>query len=271
MLALVTGGSRGIGRAICVALAKQGHSVAINYAGNEDAARETAELCAAAFDFLRHFGLDPESTERAACGTTPQFKTFKADVSDPAQCEDLYKSVCDWAVELTGAKGASPLILVNNAGINRDNLIMRMSTTDFDAVINTNLRSAFLLSKLASRAMLKARAGRIVNISSVAGIIGNAGQANYAAAKAGLIGLTKTLAKELGSRGICANAVAPGFIQTDMTDALPDDIREQILEGVPLKRAGKPEDIANAVAFLCSDAASYITGQVIKVDGGMIG
>jgi 3-oxoacyl-[acyl-carrier protein] reductase len=245
--ALITGAGRGIGRAIARELAAQGHDIAINYAGNREAAEQTEALCLEA--------------ARAAGHPAVRVQGFPADVADEAACKQLYTQVC----ETLGAPG----ILVNNAGITRDNLMLRMSAADFDAVLATNLRSAFLLTRLAARTMIKARAGRIVNISSIVGLTGNAGQANYAASKAGLIGLTKSAAKELASRGVTVNAVAPGFIRTDMTDALDEGTRNSMLAAIPLKRLGEPRDVAQVVAFLTSDAASYLTGQVITVDGGM--
>jgi 3-oxoacyl-[acyl-carrier protein] reductase len=245
--ALITGAGRGIGRAIARELAAAGHDVAINYAGNQQAAEQTAALCLKAATAAGH--------------PTVRAEAFKADVADEAACEQLYTQVC----ERLGAPG----ILVNNAGITRDNLMLRMSATDFDAVLATNLRAAFLLTRLAARAMMKARAGRIINISSVVGLTGNAGQANYAASKAGLIGLTKSAARELAGRGVTVNAVAPGFIRTDMTDALDDKTRAAMLSAIPLKRLGEPEDVARVVAFLAGDAAAYLTGQIITVDGGM--
>ncbi|MDR1712806.1 MAG: 3-oxoacyl-[acyl-carrier-protein] reductase [Coriobacteriales bacterium] len=252
--ALVTGGGRGIGRAICLALAQAGHDVAINYAGNAAAAEETRALCEQAARQFAHTVNDDR-------GGGARFATFAADVSEAQGVESLFEQV-----EATlGSVG----ILVNNAGITRDALLLRMSEEDFDAVLDTNLKGAFLCCKRASRNMVKQRGGRIVNITSVVGIAGNPGQANYAASKAGLIGLTKTLARELGSRNITVNAVAPGFIATDMTDAMPEEARTAVQAGIALRRAGQPEDIAALVAFLAGDAASYITGQVICVDGGM--
>ncbi|MDR3314946.1 MAG: 3-oxoacyl-[acyl-carrier-protein] reductase [Coriobacteriales bacterium] len=250
-IALVTGGSRGIGRAIGIALAQAGHDVAINFAGREDDALETIRLMEQAAAMVPGGKTVPAA----------RFLSVRADLADPRQCENLYATV---EREL-GAAG----ILVNNAGITRDGLIMRMSVEDFDAVLDVNLRAAFLLIKAVSRSMLKARYGHIVNIASVVGLTGNAGQANYSASKAGLIGLTKTAAREFASRGVTVNAVAPGFIDTAMTNVLSEETRADFLEGIPLKRVGAPEDIAQTVAFLCSGAADYITGQVIAVDGGM--
>ncbi len=238
--ALVSGGSRGIGRAICQALAAQGANVAFLYASNKAMADETEAL-------LQDY---PVSVKAYAC-----------DVADFAATQDLVKTVV--------ADFGSLDILVNNAGITRDTLVMRMSEQDFDAVIDTNLKGAFNLIRHASKTMLKQRAGRIVNITSVAGLMGNPGQANYSAAKAGMIGLTKTIAKEMASRGITCNAVAPGFIQTDMTDAMPEAILEKAIDYIPLKRMGTVQDVAHLVAFLCQEEAAYITGQVIQVDGGM--
>ena len=239
--ALVTGASRGIGRAIAIRLASEGASVAINYAGNAKAAEEVKSII------------------EAAGGKA---MLVQADVSSAESVEAMIKEV----VEAFGGID----ILVNNAGITRDGLLMRMKEEDWDAVINTNLKGVFYCTKAVSKLMMKKRAGRIVNMASVVGLTGNAGQANYAAAKAGVIGFSKTMAKELASRGITVNMVAPGYIDTDMTAVLSESVRETMVSGIPLGRAGTPEDVANAVLFLVSDNASYITGQVINVDGGMV-
>ncbi|MBP3231202.1 3-oxoacyl-[acyl-carrier-protein] reductase [Anaerovibrio sp.] len=239
--ALVTGASRGIGRAIAIKLASEGASVAINYAGNAKAAEEVKSII------------------EAAGGKA---MLVQADVSSAESVEAMIKEV----VEAFGGID----ILVNNAGITRDGLLMRMKEEDWDAVINTNLKGVFYCTKAVSKLMMKKRAGRIVNMASVVGLTGNAGQANYAAAKAGVIGFSKTMAKELASRGITVNMVAPGYIDTDMTAVLSESVRETMVSGIPLGRAGTPEDVANAVLFLVSDDASYITGQVINVDGGMV-
>ncbi|MBN2983549.1 3-oxoacyl-[acyl-carrier-protein] reductase [Cohnella algarum] len=238
--ALVTGASRGIGRAIAIALAEAGADVAVNYSGSEAAAAETVRAI--------------EALGRKAVAV-------KANVGKAAEFESLAQTTLETFGKLD--------ILVNNAGITRDNLIMRMKEEDFDAVIETNLKGVFNGIKAATRPMMKQRYGRIINISSVVGVLGNAGQANYVAAKAGVIGLTKSAARELASRGITVNAVAPGYIETDMTDKLPQEAREGILSQVPLGRMGKPEDVASAVVYLASDAASYLTGQTIHIDGGM--
>ncbi|MDG0812391.1 3-oxoacyl-[acyl-carrier-protein] reductase [Cohnella rhizosphaerae] len=238
--ALVTGASRGIGRAIALALAGAGCDVAVNYAGGEAAARETADAI--------------EALGRKAI-------LVQANVGKAAEFDGMVQR----AIEAFGKLD----ILVNNAGITRDNLIMRMKEEEFDAVIETNLKGVFNGIKAVTRPMMKQRYGRIINISSVVGVLGNAGQANYVAAKAGVIGLTKSAARELASRGITVNAVAPGFIETDMTDKLPADLREAMLKDIPLGRMGRPEEIASSVLYLASDGASYMTGQTIHVDGGM--
>ena len=238
--AIVTGGSRGIGRAVCLALAAQGLDIVVNYAGSAAAAAETAALC-------------EEKGVKAI--------TVQADVSTAQGADALFEA----AMAAFGRVD----VLVNNAGITRDGLILRMTEEDFDQVIATNLKGAFLCAKKAARIMMKQRYGRIISISSVVGVHGNAGQANYAASKAGLIGMTKSLAKELGSRHITANAVAPGFIDTDMTRVLPEAAKTALLAQIPLGALGRPEDIGSAVAFLASEQAGYITGQVLGVDGGM--
>ncbi|MCM3625986.1 3-oxoacyl-[acyl-carrier-protein] reductase [Paenibacillus glycanilyticus] len=238
--ALVTGASRGIGRAIAVALAEAGADVAINYSGSEAAAAETAQAVEA-------FG------RRAII--------LKANVGKTDEFEAMVKEVVD--------QFGSIDILVNNAGITRDNLIMRMKEDEFDQVIETNLKGVFNGIKAVTRPMMKQRSGRIINISSVVGVLGNPGQANYVAAKAGVIGLTKSSARELASRGITVNCIAPGFIQTDMTDKLSSEMKESLSSQIPLARLGAAEDIASAVRFLASDAASYMTGQTVHIDGGM--
>ncbi|MFX0559702.1 3-oxoacyl-[acyl-carrier-protein] reductase [Tepidibacillus infernus] len=240
-VAIVTGASRGIGREIALVLAEAGANVVINYMGNRERAEEVAEL-------VKKLG-------RVAL-------VVQADVSNPDDVENM--------VNLTLTKFGKIDILVNNAGITRDNLIMRMKVEDWDTVIDTNLKSVFLLSKAVSRQMMKQREGRIINISSVVGVLGNPGQANYVAAKAGVIGLTKTLAREFASRGITVNAVAPGFIETDMTASLKEEIRTQLLSQIPLARLGSAKDVAKVVRFLVSEDASYMTGQVLHVDGGMV-
>ncbi len=238
--ALVTGASRGIGAAIALRLAAEGAAVAINYAGSRDAALQVAAAIEAAGG-------------RAV--------TLQADVSDPAAATAL--------VEATVAELGALDILVNNAGITRDGLLVRMSDEDWASVISTNLTGVFSVTRAATKFMMKARAGSIINITSVVGISGNAGQANYSAAKAGVIGLTKSVARELAPRGVRCNAVAPGFIETDMTAALSEAQRTAVTSAVALNRLGTVEDVAAAVAFLASDDASYVTGQVLAVDGGM--
>lgn len=239
-VALVTGAGRGIGRGIAKRLAAEQAYVIVNYNGSRDKAEETvAEI---------------EMQGGHA-------SVYQCDVSDNAACEAMIKDIIQEHGHLD--------ILVNNAGITRDNLVMKMSDEEFDAVYETNLKGVFHTIHHASRQFLKQRSGRIINISSVSGIMGNAGQANYSAAKAGVIGLTKSVARELASRGVTVNAVAPGMIETDMTQALSDSVREQLVGQIPLGRAGRTEDIAAAVAFLASEEAAYITGQVIAVDGGM--
>ncbi|MFL1674047.1 3-oxoacyl-[acyl-carrier-protein] reductase [Paenibacillus dendritiformis] len=238
--ALVTGASRGIGRAIAIHLAEAGADVIVNYAGSEAAAAETAAAI-------------------AALGRTAV--TVKANVGKMEEAEQLVK---------TGLEQFGKIdILVNNAGITRDNLIMRMKEEEFDQVIETNLKGVFNCIKAVTRPMMKQRSGRIINISSVVGVLGNPGQANYVAAKAGVIGLTKASARELASRGITVNCVAPGFIETDMTDVLSEDMKAQLLGQIPLGKLGQPAHIAKAVRFLASEDAEYMTGQTIHVDGGM--
>ncbi len=239
-VALVTGAGKGIGRAVAIALAENGYRIALHYRSSEDAALDTQKAC-------ESFG--------------SEVLLLKADLSDYNACEAMVLKLKDHWGQVD--------VLVNNAGITKDNLMLRMQPKDFDTVVQTNLGSAFYLTKLCSSLMVKKRYGRIINISSVSGIRGNVGQANYAAAKAGLIGLTKTVAKELAGRNITANAIAPGFITTDMTAALRADIQEKIKAQIPLGRFGSPEDIAKTVVFLCSDGGDYITGQVISVDGGL--
>ncbi|KAA9004144.1 3-oxoacyl-[acyl-carrier-protein] reductase [Paenibacillus spiritus] len=238
--ALVTGASRGIGRSIALSLAEHGVNVVVNYSGSEAAAEETVQA-------IRALGAEAVA--------------IRGNVGRADEAEALVK-------EALGAWGRID-ILVNNAGITRDNLIMRMKEEEFDQVIETNLKGVFNCLKAATRPMMKQRYGRIINISSVVGVTGNPGQANYSAAKAGIIGLTKSAARELASRGITVNCIAPGFIDTDMTRALPEEARTELSKGIPLARLGQPEEIASAVLFLVSSGAAYMTGQTLHVDGGM--
>lgn len=240
-IALVTGASRGIGRAIALELASKGAKVVVNYAGSEDKAQAVVE-------------------EIEALGTAA-FK-IQADVASEADVKKMVKEVINQYGRLD--------ILVNNAGITKDNLLMRMKEAEFDQVINTNLKGCFLCMKTVTRQMMKQRSGRIINVASIVGVSGNPGQANYVAAKAGVIGLTKSTAQELASRNILVNAVAPGFISTDMTDALNDEQKEKILNLIPLAKLGTAADVANVVRFLASEDANYITGQTIHIDGGMV-
>lgn len=238
---LVTGASRGIGRAIALELGRQGANVAVNYAGSVDKAKEVVKE-------LESLGVKAID--------------IQANVADETDVKNMVKRVID--------EFGSLHILVNNAGITRDNLLMRMKVEDFDQVINTNLKGAFLCTKAVTRQMMRQREGRIINIASIVGVSGNPGQANYVAAKSGVIGLTKSTALELAPRNVLVNAVAPGFISTDMTDELSEDQRDAILQNVPLNKLGEPEQIAKVVRFLASDDSSYITGQTIRVDGGMV-
>ncbi|MED3624259.1 3-oxoacyl-[acyl-carrier-protein] reductase [Neobacillus thermocopriae] len=240
-IALVTGASRGIGREIALELARQGANVVVNFSGSEAKAGEVV-------DEIKSLGQDAFA--------------IKCNVANSEEVAEMVKAVIDRFGRLD--------ILVNNAGITRDNLLMRMKEEEWDDVININLKGVFLVTKAVTRQMMKQRSGRIINISSIVGVSGNPGQANYVAAKAGVIGLTKTTAKELASRNITVNAIAPGFITTDMTDKLPEDVRNEMLKQIPLARLGEPKDIAKAAAFLASDDAAYITGQTIHIDGGMV-
>ena len=240
-VALVTGASRGIGREIAFELAREGASVAVNYAGSEAKAMELV-------DEIKAMGRDAFA--------------IQADVSNSDSVTGMVKETIDRFGKLD--------ILVNNAGITKDNLLMRMKESEWDDVININLKGVFLCTKAVTRQMMKQRSGRIINISSIVGVSGNAGQANYVAAKSGVIGLTKTAAKELSSRGINVNAIAPGFISTDMTDKLNEEVRSEMLKQIPLARFGEPKDIARTVVFLASEDSAYMTGQTLHVDGGMV-
>lgn len=239
-VALVTGAGRGIGRAIALELARQGAIVIVNYNGSAHKAAEVVD----------------EITGIGGCA-----ESVCCNVADYTACEEMIKGILE--------KYGKVDVLVNNAGITKDNLLMRMSEAEYDSVLDINLKGAFNTMKHLSRNFLKQKGGRIINISSVSGVVGNAGQANYSASKAGLIGLTKSVAKELGSRGVCVNAIAPGFIHTDMTDALSDKVKEEANKLIPMGHMGNVEDVANLAAFLASEKAAYITGQVICVDGGM--
>lgn len=240
-IAVVTGASRGIGRAIAIRLAGEGATVVINYNGSKEKAEEVKQE------------IEGAGGKATVC---------QCNVADFDQCQAFIQKVIDEFGRID--------ILVNNAGITRDGLLMKMSEEDFDQVIETNLKGAFHTIRFASRQMLRQKSGRIINLSSVVGVTGNAGQANYAASKAGVIGLTKSAARELASRGITVNAIAPGFIETDMTSVLSEKVKEGAAAGIPLGAFGKPEDVAAAAAFLASDEAGYITGQVLHVDGGMV-
>jgi len=238
--ALVTGGSRGIGREVCLELARQGANLCVNYAGSQTKAEEVVTIC-------EQMGVKAFA--------------FRADVADSAQVEAMIAQVLDRFGRLD--------ILVCNAGITRDGLMLRMTEADFDAVVDTNLKGAYLCMRGAYKPMMRQRSGRVVAVSSIVGLRGNAGQANYAASKAGIIGLSRSMAKELAGRGVTVNVVAPGFIDTDMTAALPEDARAAMLASIPMGRFGQAEDVAKAVAFFAGDRAAYVTGQVLCVDGGM--
>ena len=240
-VALITGGGRGIGRAICESFAENGCNVAFTYNSSKEAAENLVEE-------LKKYDV--------------KVKTYKSDASDHDKSVELIENVISDFERID--------VLVNNAGITKDNLLMRMSPSDFKDVVNVNLGSVFNLTKSSIRIFLKQKEGSIINISSIVGVKGNAGQSNYAASKAGIIGFSKSIALELGSRNIRCNVVAPGFIETDMTDSLSDDVLEKWKESIPLKRSGKPNDVGNACVFLASDLSSYITGQVLQVDGGLL-
>ncbi|MTT32307.1 3-oxoacyl-[acyl-carrier-protein] reductase [Terrilactibacillus sp. BCM23-1] len=240
-VALVTGASRGIGRAIAHTLAKAGASVVVNYAGNQALAEKVVEE-------VKSYGV--------------KASLYQCNVADTKAVQDMIKSVVDSYGRLD--------ILVNNAGITRDTLLMRMKEDDWDSVLNINLKGVFNTTKAVTRQMMKQKSGRIINVSSVVGIIGNPGQANYVAAKAGVIGLTKSAARELAPRNITVNAIAPGFISTDMTEDLPEEIKEQMKKQIPLNYFGEPEDVAAVVKFLASEDSRYMTGQILNIDGGMV-
>lgn len=240
-VAVVTGGGRGIGRAIAVRLAEEGAKVAVSYRSNEEEAEKTATL-------VREAGAECE--------------IFRGDVASPDDVKALFEGV--------GEAFGGVDILVNNAGVTRDNIMLRMKEDEFDAVVRTNLKGTYLCTRAVLRGMVRARWGRIVNVSSVVGLIGNAGQANYAASKAGIIGFTKSVAREVAPRGITVNAVAPGYVETELTAGLPEQVKDQIRSQTPAGRIGEPEEIAEVVAFLAGEGASYVTGQTIAVDGGMV-
>lgn len=239
-IALVTGGSRGIGKEISLGLAREGYNLAITYTSNEDMANDVVKE-------LKEYDMEAIAV--------------KADVSIEEDVTNLVKEVEEKLGKID--------VLVNNAGITKDNLLIKMTGDDFSDVLDVNLKGVFLCTKAVARSMMKRRYGKIINIASVVGIIGNPGQGNYAASKAGVIGFTKTIAKELGSRGIRINAIAPGFIKTDMTDVLKEEVKEEMLRNIPLKDFGNPSDISNLVNFLASEKSDYITGEVIKIDGGL--